>query len=237
MMSESGALQPTLLAALAALDTPTVCNALEVVAPERRGTGFTTSELFCARPDMAPIVGYARTAKITATLPSGHTGAAIRERRLDYYRYVDEGPKPAIMAIEDCDPRPGFGAWWGEVHTHVHKGLGCLGVVTNGSIRDLPANAEGFQLLAGCVGPSHAYVRVESFAEPVMIAGMAVRSGDLVHADRHGAVVIPADVAEGIPAAADLIARREAVIIEASRRSGFTWHELADAIRKGDEIH
>lgn len=236
-MNESGGLQPSLLAALAALDTPTVCNALEVVAPERRGTGFTTSELFCARPDMAPIVGYARTAKIKAEHPSDRTGAAIREHRLDYYRYVDDGPKPAIMVIEDCDRHPGFGAWWGEVHTNVHKGLGCLGVVTNGSIRDLPANAEGFQLLAGCVGPSHAYVRVESFAEPVTVAGMAVQSGDLIHADRHGAVVIPADAAAGIPAAADLIARREAVIIEASRQSGFTWRELADAIRKGDEIH
>ena len=236
-MSESGVLDPVLLAALAALDTPTVCNALEVVAPERRGTGFTTSELFCARPDMAPIVGYARTARIRAEFPSDKTDAEIRQQRLDYYRYVDDGAKPAIMVIEDGDPRPGFGAWWGEVHTNVHKGLGCLGVVTNGSIRDLPANAENFQLLAGSVRPSHAYVRVESFGEPVTVAGMAVRSGDLIHADRHGAVVIPSDVAAGIPAAADRIARREAVIIDASQQPGFTWSDLAEAIRKGDEIH
>ena len=93
--------------------------------------------------------------------------------------------------IQDLDPLPGFGAWWGEVNTNVHRGLGSLGVVTNGSIRDLDPCAEGFQLLAGSVGPSHAYVHVVDHRRTGEVAGMVVRPGDLVHADRHGAVVVP----------------------------------------------
>ena len=58
---------------------------------------------------------------------------------------------PTITVIQDLDPEPGYGAFWGEVNTAVHKGLGVLGCITNGSIRDLDMIATDFQLLAGCV--------------------------------------------------------------------------------------
>ena len=225
------------LAALRGLDTPTVCNALEVVAPQRRGFGFTTEPLVCARPALPPMVGYARTATIKAMQPSDATPAVLRERRQAYYAHVSEGASPRIVVIQDLDPQPGYGALWGEVNTNLHKGLGCLGVVTNGSIRDLDLSAEGFQLLAGKVGPSHAYVRVKEIGVTVTVAGMTVRPGDLVHADRHGAVVIPLEAARQVPAAAALIARREAVLIEASRRPGFDFAALVQAMRDADEIH
>ena len=64
-----------------------------------------------------------------------------------------------------------------------------------------------------------------------------VRSGDLVHADRHGAVVIPVDVAAKLPEAAELMARREAVILDIARGSGFTIDKLKQAITRSDEIH
>ena len=137
------------LAKLRALDTPTICNALEIVPPARRGIGFTTKPLVCARPHLPPIVGYARTATIRAIHPAESDAKAMRQRRLDYYRHVSEGPAPRIVLLEDLDAEPGYGAFWGEVNSNIHKGLGCLGVVTNGSIRDIPACAEGFQLLAG----------------------------------------------------------------------------------------
>ena len=72
-------------------------------------------------------------------------------------------PQPTITVIQDLDPEPGFGAFWGEVNTAVHKGLGVLGCITNGSIRDLDMIATDFQLLAGMVAPSHAWVHVEAF--------------------------------------------------------------------------
>ena len=225
------------LQALQALDTPTVCNALELVAPQRRGFGYTTRPFVCAHPQLPPIVGYARTASIRAMHPSERTAAEQREQRLAYYRYVSDGPRPGIMVIEDLDPLPGYGAWWGEVNTNLHKGLGCLGVITSGCIRDLPQCAEGFQLLAGSVSPSHAYVHLESIDKPVTVHGMTVQPGDLIHADQHGAVVIPVAVAAQVPAAAAQIARREAHLIAASRRPDFSYEKLARAISEADEIH
>ena len=151
------------LAALAALDTPTVCNALEIVAPERRGYGYTTKPMVCARPSLAPIVGYARTARIRAKTPPQRDATVMKQQRLDYYQYIDEGPKPSITVIEDLDEPAGFGAFWGEVQSNIHKGLGCLGVVTSGSVRDIPDCAEGFQMIAGSFGPSHAWVHLDRF--------------------------------------------------------------------------
>ena len=95
--------------------------------------------------------------------------------------------------IEDLDDEVGYGAFWGEVQSNIHKALGCLGVVTNGSIRDIPMIAPGFQMLAGSLSPSHAYTHVEDFGIPVTVHGMKVNSGDLIHADQHGAVVVPLD--------------------------------------------
>jgi regulator of RNase E activity RraA len=103
------------------------------------------------------------------------------------------------------------------VQTNVHKALGCLGTITNGSIRDIPQIAEGFQMLAGSLSPSHAYVHVEDFGIPVTIHGMAVNSGDLIHADQHGAIVVPANTIDGMKTAADGLAATEAKIIAAAR--------------------
>ena len=129
-------LSAEVLDALRELDTPTVCNALEIVAPHRRAYGYTTAPLVCPDPDTV-MVGYARTATIRANAPSGRSGEADLAMRVGYYRHMAEGPHPTITVIEDIDASPGYGAWWGEVNSSIHAGLGSLGVVTNGSIRDL----------------------------------------------------------------------------------------------------
>ncbi|MPY93372.1 MAG: RraA family protein [Acidimicrobiia bacterium] len=229
----SGPVPEPVLEALRGLDTPTVCNALEVVAPARRGSGYTVSPLVCAHPRLPPIVGYARTATIRAMQPSGLDGRGVGAARLAYYRHVAEGPGPTITVVEDLDPVPGYGAWWGEVNTHVHRGLGSLGVLTNGSIRDLDVCAEGFQLLAGSIGPSHAHVHVVDVGVAVTVAGMSVRPGDLVHADRHGAVTVPAEVAAQVPEAAADLARAELVLIEASMEPGFGIEVLEGILTRG----
>ena len=92
------------------------------------------------------------------------------------------------------------------MQTNIHKALGCLGTITNGSIRDIPQVAPGFQMLAGSIAPSHAFVHVVDFGGNVNIHGMAVKSGDLIHADQHGAVVVPIDTIDGMKAAADKLA-------------------------------
>jgi len=228
-----------LLAKLRAVDTPTICNALELIDAKYRVTGFTTKPLVCPFPDLPPIVGYARTATIRATHANELEGKAAKAQRVGYYEYVAEGgPNPSIMIIQDLDGADmGFGAFWGEVQSAVHKGLGCAGVVTDGCIRDIPQWAPNFQALAGSVMPSHAWVHLADYGKEVRVAGMVVRSGDLVHADRHGAAVIPHSVAEKIPAACDLLARKEAVILSAARAKGFSIAKLRDALNKMDEIH
>ncbi len=226
-----------LLAALRQWDTPTICNALELVAPHRRALGFTTQHMFCRAPEYPPMVGFAKTATIRAVSPSSRTPQQAAAQRVAYYEYVADATRPTISVVQDLDPEPGFGAMWGEVNTAIHKGLGCLGVVTNGSIRDLDQCAPGFQLLAGKVGPSHAHVRVVDFGGDVNVFGMATSDGDLVHADRHGAVIVPRDVVAQIPPAVALLVRREAVLLEQARAPGFDIARLRDAIRHAADIH
>jgi regulator of RNase E activity RraA len=231
-------LPASLLEALARYDTPTICNALEVVAPSRRLVGYTTKPLVCPFPDLPPIVGYARTVTIRATTASGLPAAEQQKRRIAYYEYVGTGHGPRISVIQDIDGADaGFGAFWGEVQSSVHKALGCLGVVTDGSIRDISQWAPGFQALAGSIGPSHAYVHADSFGGEVRVAGMSVRSDDLIHADCHGAVVIPLDVAAKVPDAADLCGRRETPILEIARSPAFTLEKLKQALARSAEIH
>ena len=225
------------LRALARWDTPTICNALEIVTPERRGHGFTVEPFSCLDPALPPMVGFARTAKIRATAPDLSPGGKGMAERIPYYEYVASAPGPAIVVIEDIDPKPGVGAFWGEVHTALHKGLGALGVITNGSYRDISDSAAGFQVLGGMVGPSHAFVRSVEFNCPVRIHGMEVAHGDIIHADRHGAVVVPAQAVGRIADAVDLISRQEARIIEASNADDFDIEKLKQAIQAMADIH
>lgn len=202
---------------LRSIDTPTVCNLLEVVAPERRGFGYTVRHLHCPFPGLPPMVGFAKTVTMRAQdrVPLGEAG--YMAKRLDYLDYVVADPQPSIAVIQDIDEIVGFGAFWGEVQTNIHKALGCLGTITNGSIRDIPQVAPGFQMLAGSISPSHAFVHVVDFGVNVNIHGMAVKSGDLIHADRHGAVVVPVNTIDGMKAAAPKLAANEARIIEAAK--------------------
>ncbi len=108
------------LRVLAQWDTPTICNALEIVAPERRGHGFTVEPFSCLEPALPPMVGFARTAKIRAASPDLAPGSKGMAERIPYYVYVANQPGPTIVVIEDIDPKPGVGAFWGEVHTALH---------------------------------------------------------------------------------------------------------------------
>jgi regulator of RNase E activity RraA len=217
---------------LRSIDTPTVCNLIEIVAPHRRGFGYTVKHLHCPFPDLPPIVGFAKTVTIKSKDAFGAGDKSYMDKRLEYLDYVAAEPRPGISVIEDLDgEHVGYGAFWGEVQSNVHKALGVLGVVTNGSIRDIPMIAEGFQMLAGSISPSHAYVHMIEFGVPVTVHGMAVNSGDVVHADQHGAVVVPPDKVEEMMKAMEGLTAREAAIIEAARDPEMTVENLKAAIR------
>jgi regulator of RNase E activity RraA len=226
------------LQALTAWDTPTICNALEIVAPARRALGFTRRSVVACFPEMKPVVAFARTALIRSREPHPRDRDSANKIRLGYYEHIAAEPLPSISVIQDIDaPDTGFGAFWGEVQTHVHAGLGCAGVITDGSVRDLDAMAPNFVVLAGSIMPSHAYVHLVEFGGTVSVFGMIVSANDIIHADRHGAVVIPHDAVAKIPAAVDLLTRREKVIIEASKQPGFSIERLRQAYKEQDDIH
>jgi regulator of RNase E activity RraA len=216
---------------LRSIDTPTVCNLIEIVAPQRRGFGYTVRHLHCPFPDLPPMVGFAKTATIRAKDAVALGGGGYMQKRLDYLDYVAGAPGPGIVVLEDLDDEVGYGAFWGEVQSNVHKALGCLGTITNGSIRDIPMIAEGFQMLAGSIVPSHAFVHVVDFAVEVNIHGMAVKSHDLIHADRHGAVVVPIEAIDAMHKAADDLAAREAKIIAAARAPDVTVEKIKAAMK------
>ncbi len=226
------------LEALRRLDTPTVCNAIEIVDPTRRSYGYTVETLISARPQLPSIVGYARTAIIRTRQPNARPPDDARAHRLAYLKYVADGPRPSIILIQDIDgSMGGFGCFWGEVHSTIHQSLGAVGAITDGGMRDVDALAAGFQILARKVVPSHAFDHLIDFDCEVNICGMVAQPGDLIHADRHGAVIVPAGAAAEIAAAAELIQRREAVLLAACRRDDFSYDVLVEAIAKADQIH
>jgi regulator of RNase E activity RraA len=223
-----------LFAHLRKFDTPTICNAIEVAIGARFTTGFTRQTLIAAHPKAAPIVGYARTCIVRCSVPFDATGR--KERLQGYYAYVEQGPRPTISVVQDIDSMPGLGAFWGEVNTTVHWNLGCVGALTNGSMRDLDMMHPDFQCIAASLSPSHAYIQVLDFGKPVDVCGMLVTHDDVVHADYHGAVVIPAAALEKLPDAIDLMARKEKVILDAARQPGFTAAKWAEAMAGMEKV-
>lgn len=142
-----------LLALLKDVDTPTVCNAIEVAQGRRGFASFTRETMVCSDPSGGAIVGYARTARIAGAEPPGEPLDVIRERRMAYYRHMADGPRPAVAVVEDVDRPDRSGAWWGEVNATIHKGLGMTGALTNGLMRDLGDLPKGFPVIAGQSAP------------------------------------------------------------------------------------
>lgn len=217
-----------LLTVLKAVDTPTVCNAIEVAQGGRGFANFTRQTMISNAPEAGAIVGYARTAKIAATTPPSDPPEVIKTRRMGYYRHMASGNAPRLAVIEDTDAVP-VGAFWGEVNTNVHQALGLSGALTNGVMRDLGDMAPGFGVVAGSLGPSHAFVHVTEIGTPVGIFGMQVADGDLVHADRHGAVVVPADVIPVLGASIAEMQDVEAVLLDAVRGKTLSFAEFEAA--------
>jgi len=220
---------PSLLTLLRQVDTPTVCNAIEFAQGKRGFDGFTRGTMLCSAPTEAPVVGFARTAKIAAVHPPTEAPEVIRQRRMAYYEYMAAAPSPAVAVIEDLDFPDCIGAYWGEINTTVHKGFGLSGALTNGVMRDLGDLPAGFPVIAGLVGPSHGFVHVREIDTTVSIFGLMVRPGDLVHADRHGAVVVPAEVINRLEDAIRRLMQTERIVLDAARQPGFDFEAFQQA--------
>lgn len=218
-----------LLELLRSVDTPTVCNAIEVAEGRRGFNRFTRGTMQHSRPGAPAIVGFARTAKITGLAPPTEPQDEIKARRIEYFRSMAAGTGPTAAVIEDVDYPNCIAGWWGEVHVAVHKGLGLAGAVTNGVVRDLDVLDDGFSVLAGSIGPSHGYVHCVEIGTSVNILGMRVSQGELIHADRHGALVIPEGVIDELESAIGAVIDREAIVLGPAREPGFNIEKLEAA--------
>jgi 4-hydroxy-4-methyl-2-oxoglutarate aldolase len=224
-MSEAASrLSTAELRALRRYNSPTISNAIELFDVRPRHTGFLPHTIRCLLPDLGPVVGYAVTSKTRASKPE--PGEASVDLLGDYLRYVAGHPGPKIAVGQDLDDPPGLGAQFGEVTATIHQKLGCVGHISSGCPRDLDeVHALGFQLfgLDPCV--SHAYVRLVEFETPVLIGGVEIHSGDLIHADKHGVCLIPNDVGHRLAAACAEVERREQPLLEICRSDDFTLEE------------
>ncbi len=172
-------------------NTPTIYNGWEQITHQDLAhTGFNLEECHDFMPHMGPMVGYAVTLVIEPGNPQ-HRQAnpkAVNE----YRRYVASLPGPKIVVVQDLDKPACYGSFWGEVNSNTHRALGCVGTITDGAVRDLDemTNA-GFKAIARrlCVG--HAYNWPVCWNCEVEVFGCKVQPGQLIHADKHGFLVIP----------------------------------------------
>jgi regulator of RNase E activity RraA len=216
-----------LIEALARYDSPTLANAIETFDVQPRDVGFADSRIRCMFPELGRMVGYAATATIVARgAPGPDWAGAGNEALYDYVRTIQA---PRVVVVKDLDDPPAHGALWGEVHATIFGALGCVGCVTDGSVRDLDeARRMGFHFFAAGPSVSHAYVRVETIGEPVEIGGLVVAPGDLLHADQHGVLKIPLEIAAELPAAADRVIEREQSLLRWVRSPEFDPDRLAE---------
>jgi regulator of RNase E activity RraA len=176
-------------------DTPTIANAIERVKGARSRTeGFTNPEIRTLFPEFGPMVGYAVTATIKASEPAKR---ADYVDRFEYYEFIQSVPAPRVMVIHDEDYPNAVGSFWGEVHGNLHRALGCVGVITDGGVRDLGlVRALRFHYFAARVLVSHAHVHLVDFGAPVKVGGLTVKPGDLLFGDEHGVIQIPHSLAK-----------------------------------------
>ncbi|HEX7139007.1 MAG TPA: hypothetical protein VF219_14215, partial [Vicinamibacterales bacterium] len=191
------------------------------------------ADIHCVFDDLPPVVGYAVTATVRSATPP--PVGQVYADRTDWWNYIATVPTPRIVVVQDLDERPGLGAFLGEVHANVLRALGCVAYVTNGAVRDLPGvRRSHLQAFAGSVSPSHAFVHIVSFAEPVEVAGLKVSSGDLLFGDRHGIVGIPQDVAPKIPSIVGAMRLRDRRIVEFCRSHDFKVDALRSIVQDWD---
>ena len=201
-------------------NTPTIYNGWEqLTARDPAADGFNLEETCDFMPQMGPMIGYAVTVVIE---PSNK---AHRETHVDawkdYRRYVASVPGPKIVCVQDLDKPRTIGSFWGEVNSNIHRALGCVGTIVDGAIRDVDemTNA-GFKAIARrlCVG--HAHVHPVRWNCEVEVFGRAIAPGDLIHADKHGFLVIAPDEQPHILEAARFMDANECeTVIPAARSS------------------
>lgn len=199
-------------------NTPTIYNGWEqITKSDAAKEGFNLEETHDFMPQMGPMAGYAVTVVIEPGNPAHKQKANVWA---DYRAYIASVPGPKIVVVQDLDKPATYGSFWGEVNSNVHKALGCVGTITDGSIRDVDemCNA-GFKALAHRLSVGHAHSTPVKWNCEVEVFGRKVKPGQLIHADKHGFLVIPDEDLERLLDASIFMDNNECNTIIAAARS------------------
>lgn len=211
------------LEALKRWPTCAISNAIELFNIRPRNEGFMLPEIKCVFPDLGSMIGYAVTAVITADSSEGR-----RIQPPDWWEQIQKISGPKVVVIHDID-RPVLGSFWGEVNSNIYKVLGCVGTVTDGSVRDLNEVKElGFHFFSSCISVSHAYVHLVEVNIPVKVGGVIVKPSDLIMGDQHGVISIPMEIARDVPKAAQLVEDWERRVINFCKSKDFSLSGLKE---------
>jgi len=211
------------------MSTCAVASAIESFGVRLPNEGFTDSSVRCIFPEVPAVIGYAVTAKIKSAAPP-MSGGTYYYWRTDWWKEVLSIPSPRIIVLQDEDDPPGLGAFVGEVHSYILRALGCVAMVTNGAVRDIPeVRCTGFQVFAGNVSVSHAYAHISSFGAPVKVGHLHIKPGNLLLGDVHGVVSIPEEIAAQVPAVTRGILERRRHMIGLCRGESLSLQRLEEA--------
>jgi 4-hydroxy-4-methyl-2-oxoglutarate aldolase len=213
---------------LKTVDTPTLCNAIELLGVRKHHEGFTPLELRCLFPELGRTIGYAVTAQVESM-----TQMEPRDNRtfLDLYTLVEKSPKPAIVVLQEIGGHGNYAAHAGEVMTTIFHRLGAIGLVSDCGVRDIPeVRRLGFQYFARGTVASHANYRIARVGVPVQILGLVIQPGDLLHGDENGLALVPKEKRDAIPEMVDRIRGREGKLLDYVRGPGFTLDGLRSHI-------
>jgi 4-hydroxy-4-methyl-2-oxoglutarate aldolase len=226
-------LRPAQLEQFRRLSTCLVASAIETFQLRLPNTGFADSSIRCIFPDQPSMIGYAATAQMRSSNPRMETSKVYDYYdRTDWWNNILSIPAPRVIVIEDVDDPAGLGAFVGEVHANILLALGCVGIVTNGAVRDLPdIRPTEFQMFAGNVSVSHAYAHIFGFGGKVRVGGLEIHPGEIIHGDCHGVQTVPFEVADKVPARTRDIRQRRYQLTSLRRSADFSLEKLRQAIR------
>jgi len=216
-------LDESTLAFLTSVDSPTIANAIEAFTVRDRSTGFVGGRVQCQFPDLGVMMGRA----LTVTMSNGVDGTSSRDGYWQMWDALAAMDGPVVLAIQDASGAPHRVAYAGEMMATLAQRLGAVGMVTDGALRDVDeGHAIGFHYFMQYPVVSHGNFTITSVGQPIELDGEPISTGNILHGDRNGIVVIPDDVLGGLPEAVENVRERESAQLEYMRSEAFSLEEL-----------
>lgn len=214
---------------LQTVDTPSVCNAIELLNVRPATENFTSSALKCLYPELGSMVGYAVTAQMETVTVMEPRDAEVT---MKFYEAIEASPKPVVLVLQEIGAYREFASHSGDVMTTLVQNFGAVGLVTDCNVRDFnEVRALKFHTFAAGVSPSHVNCRIANVGVPVQVHGMTVRPGDIIHGDINGVVQVPFEKIDELPEKIAEVKKTERDLMERVNKGGFTLDDLRNILQ------